>query len=255
MNVVAESLAHLRFQESLKEFDQLRDDSRVMHERMRYVHEASRLLILDAYVSGQLSLILYVQTFFEEDEIGRFLKIPNARPEKPFASFVLHLNAVDVSGCQNRNDESMLIPVTEIVNSPQGNIPSIVRLYFVEHEPVQVRAGNVYFSIRKPSFHFFGGLPHREFGPIINERRNQFLDCDQPSIVEGAFKVVECVSNHQGNVIEGMNIDESVFKELTSGCRIGIDSSSVSIVQQRNSSFDVRDVLIGPLNLQARAVK
>lgn len=54
------------------------------------------------------------------------------------------------------------------MNAPDGGIPSVARLYLVNDECEEVRAGSVYVSLSQCALMFFDGFVDREFGPIVD---------------------------------------------------------------------------------------
>jgi hypothetical protein len=112
-----------------------------------------------------------------------------ASPESPegLATLVFHFNSINMASGQDGNKKPMFISDVQIVNGPNGEIPSLARLYRVEHEPKEIRAGNVYLSLREASFQLFDGLPDGKFGPIIDCSGNQPFDRLEPSIVQSAM--------------------------------------------------------------------
>ena len=222
-----------------------------MLQRLRYVHEITRIPIIDNYGSGKLALLFGVRPFADSNAIRRSLEVPisEARPALPF--FIFEFNSVDTPLRQDGNKKPMFISNVEIVDGPNGLIPSIARFYRVEHKPIQIRGGNIYASLRHPSFKFFNGLADREFCPIIDKGWNQSLDSLQPGIVEGAIEIVDSIPEHQRNIVEGRSIAEIVYQEFVSCMRINVDSGSVSFVKFGDAEFDVLDVLLGPVNLES----
>lgn len=243
------------FDEALEEYNRLQDYARVETQRLRYTHKASRLLILDAYLRGEFSLLLYMQALGKINAVGRSLKIPRSATGPNLACFVLHLDSTNVACRQNRNKKPVLISVVEIVNGPNGVIPSLARLYRVEHEPKEGRADSVYMSMRQKTFHFFDGLADGEFRPVINKRGSTLLDGFQPSIVESAFKVMDSITNHESEVIEGIDIAKSVCESLSSILRVNLNSTGISFIKRDDARFDVQDVFIGPINFQSSVSK
>lgn len=242
--------AEFRFDKCLKEFNSLQDDKRVMGERLRYIHEASRLLILDRYAGGKLSLLLYVQTLFKEDEVRRAMEIAGCMSRPDFSAFILHFNAANVALSQDGDEQAMFVSVVEIVNGPDGLIPSVMRLYDVNHQPEKMGTGHVYFSLRKPSLQLFNGFSYRKLGSIINQTGSEFFDGSKPRVIEGAFEVVNRISDHQTDVIERTLVGKVMLDYFASGLRVNLNNSGIGCVKKFDAPFDVSDVLIGPLNLE-----
>lgn len=253
--VISQSSSEFRFQEALEEFNRFKDDARMKSERLGYVHEASRLPILDAYLRGELALLLHVYPFFKVDAIGRPLELAHPETGEGLPFFILHLNSVNMAFSQNGDKQPMFVSVVEIVNGPDGIIPSFARLYCVEHEPEEFRGGSVYFNMSQKTFQFFHAFADGEFRPVILKGRNDSLDGLQPRIVEGGFKVMNSIPNHECEIVEGFRIAKSVGESLSSVLWVNLNNSGVSFIKRSDAPFDIADMFIGPLNFEASVMK
>jgi hypothetical protein len=70
-------------------------------------------------------------------------------------------------------------------------------------------------------------------------------------IVEGASEVVDSISNHEGEIIENGDIIKSMYQSLCTILRVNLNDSGISLMKRKDASFDVANVYIGPINLQA----
>ncbi len=249
--VKSQQSSALRFQEALKEFNSIRDDAQVKGERLRYVHEASRLLILDAYLRGELALLCDVKAARKVDAIGGSLEPSKSESVVSLTSFVLHLNSINMARSQHGNKKPVFVSVVEIVNGPDGVIPSLARLYRVNHKSEEIRAGFVYFSMLQKTLYLFDALADGELCPIVNEGGSELCNCAQPSIVEGAFEIVDSISNHKSEIIEGCDITKRVGESLSSVLRVNLNNGGISFVKRGDAPFDIGDMLIGPLNFDS----
>ena len=245
----SQSASVIRFEEALERLKNTNDNLRISEQRARQIHNASRLRVFDSYASGELALILHVQPALKEDAIRGPLEITNTAPWPEFTSFILYINSLNMRLTEDGNHQPMFVSVVEIVNGPNGNIPSLVRLYCVQQKPVKPIAYDVYFSLRKVSFQFLGGLPHRKLSPIIDERGGDLFNHFQPNVVESAFQIVDSISDAQRDIVEAIGFTEGIGNKLAASLRINLNNSGVCCIQNVNSAFDVRDVVIGPLYL------
>jgi len=126
--VNVDSSTHLPLQESLKNLHDAENDMRVLHERVRYVHIASRLLILDGYRRGEFSFLVYVEALPEKDLVGGALEVASTAAVMDFSRFVLHFNSVDIPVCQDGEKQPMFVSIVETVNDPNTVIRSLARL-------------------------------------------------------------------------------------------------------------------------------
>jgi hypothetical protein len=238
-------------QESLERLHNQQNVAKIHIQRLRYVHEASRLNILDSYMSGELSLLCDVRAFYKVDYVGRSLKISSSESGEFFADFILYLNSINIPLREYGDQQSMFVSIVEIVNGPNGVIPSLARLYVVNHEIEQTPTSGVYVSLFQHTLKFFEGFANGKFSPIIDVSGNQLLNRLQPRIVEGASEVVDSISNHEGEIIENGDIIKSMYQSLCTILRVNLNDSGISLMKRKDASFDVANVYIGPINLQA----
>jgi hypothetical protein len=249
--VVCKSSSQFDFQKALKEFDDFSDRMRVAGKRFRYVHKASRVLILDSYLRGELALFFHVQPAFKLDDVRGNLKISGGAVSRPsFAVLVNHANAVNMSSRKNGEKQPMFVSYVKNVNGPNSLVPSIARLYRVDHQTEEIGAGSVYLSLHKRTFKLIDGLAHGKFRPITDESGKQLFDGLEPSIVEGAIKIVDGIAEHQSYFTESGRIAEIVNENFATSFRINLDSRMASFVKRDDAIFDIEDVLIGPVNFE-----
>lgn len=246
----SQSPTELRLQETLERLHDANNCARVRDEGLRYVHEASRLLILDGYIRGELAMFLHVQAFPEDNVVNKVgLKLASAETGPQLASFILYLNSLNVALGESGNKQPMFVSVVEIVNGPDGVIPSLARLYCVKHKAVELGAENVYFGLRKIAFYFLDGFPDREFSPIILKGGGEPFNRLEPCIVESALQIVDGIPHDNGDIIKCLSIGEPMFKDFTAKCRVNLNSRSVAAFQLSKARFDILDVCIGPFKL------
>src|SRR5579872_1558677 len=101
--------------------------------------------ILEHYSKRHLSLILYVPAGRNGDVIGRVLSGSHREPWSEFAPLVLRYDSINGRVVNCRNEQAVFVANVELVNGPDGPIPSLVRLYLVHHQVEQMGTGRVYF--------------------------------------------------------------------------------------------------------------
>jgi hypothetical protein len=74
MATIAHPSVSLGCKEALERLHNANEKAIVHNERLRYLHEASKLSILDNYVDGKLSLLYEVEARLQIDDIGGFWK-------------------------------------------------------------------------------------------------------------------------------------------------------------------------------------
>jgi hypothetical protein len=251
--MVWESIS-LDLQETLERVDDTKNRSRVLDERIRYAHEASRLLILDAYVSGQLAFICDVNAWGEVNAIGRSSEIADAKPRLTSPRFILHFNSLNMPLCENREKKPMFVTIVKAVHGPKGVIPSLARLYFVDHEGIESGAGSIYVSLFQHTLYLFYGLMNGKFGTVINVRGSEALDCLQPSVINGAREVVNSVSDQESQVVK-CGIFQNIFDSVCSKLRVNLDAASCTLLKACDAPLDAPNVYIGPVHFGSRLSK
>jgi len=161
---------------------------------------------------------------------------------------LIHYHDIRNEGVREYGDEqAMFISNIEIVNGPNGIIPSTVRLYCV-HDEIEESRGALYTSFLKPTFYLFSALANRHFCPIINESRRDLFDSLKPDIIKGTIQIVNCVPNEQRQIIERSGITEIVRQDFTTRLRVNIDSGYIRFVQESNARLNIVDMCMGPLD-------
>jgi hypothetical protein len=244
-------LASVVFDKALEEFNNLRDKDRVANQCVRYIHEAFRFDILNSYLRGELSLFFYVQAALEVDGIRPPLEVPVSDGGFNSSAFILHLHSADAPGCKNWNEKSMFVPLVKIVNLPDRVIPSVARLYLIEHKTEERWMESVYIGLSKRAFYFFDVLMHGEFCPVIDERGSKSSNGLQPSVVKCALKVVDGVSDHESEIVDSLSIAKRVYKSLSSMLWVNLNRTGVSFVKRDDACFDILDVIVGPFNFES----
>ena len=244
-NQISESL---RLQEALERLNDAKNRSRIFDQRIRYAHEASRLLIIDAYVSGELSILCEIQALCKIDDIRRPLKSADSPSRCGFAQLILHLNSLNMPLCENWKEQPMFVSVVETVHGPDGVIPSLARLYLVNHEIEESRTGSVYVSLSKLTLYFFDGFVDGELGAATDVGGHQPLNCLQPRVIESASQIVNSIANQKSQVIKS-GVLQNMFQSLCVELRVILDMNSCTVLKTGNSPFDIANVYIGPVYL------
>jgi hypothetical protein len=142
------------------------------------------------------------------------------------ARFILHLHAIDMPLSQEGDDKPVLVSVCKTVNGPNGCIPSLMRLYLINHKREESRAGSVYVSLSKIPLKFWGGFENREFSFVSDEGRNEPFDSLQPCVVQSAVEVMDGISDHERQIVEESGV-YSVYKALCSMFRVNLSNSGI----------------------------
>src|SRR5665213_2004542 len=189
-----------RLNESLKRLHDFDNEARVYRERAIYARSIVDQSIVERYVKREISLIFDVQIVKEIDIVGRGLGGSPSPPSMNGSTLILQFDALDGCKREERNQEPMLVPLVENVNGPNGKIPSVVRLYFINDEPIKPLTGRVYYSPAQRSFKSIVSGIDGKFGMFSNGRGDKFRDGFDPRIIQSAIEVVSGVPNQQCNI-------------------------------------------------------
>jgi hypothetical protein len=90
-----------------------------------------------------------------------------------------------------------------------------------------------------------------ELGGIGNLVRQKPENCAVPSEVKSATQVMDCVPGNQGQLIQGSSEFWDFVHHELSTVRVILDCGSATILQSDVSRCKLRDVFLGPINLEA----
>lgn len=201
-----------------------------------------RSLVKD-YRNGDLALILKLGPARNREPMGaRLSRSPRKACDIPM--LILYFQAMQERDIQHWNQEPMFVRSVQYVNGPNGIIPSTVRLYIGDYEVVKGGTSHVYLSLFERIFQKLTGRINREavlFG-------NGYIALDHgsnPSVVEGASHVVNCVADYQSQTVNDIfSFSKAIHDEL--GLSILMEPRTILIGQSGNNSLEVADMLVGP---------
>lgn len=71
-----------------------------------------------------------------------------------------------------------------------------------------------------------------------------------PGKIERTPKIVDCISDHQGDVVDTLSeLRHRVYEVLVASLEVFPDDSSATVFQKDDSNIQLRDMFIGPFNL------
>jgi len=164
---------------------------------------------------------------------------------------VFQFHVINEHEIQDHDKQAVFIVNVEPVNGPQIGVPSFVRFHAIDHEAKQA-ASIRYFS-------FFGenrfkclpfGLERKIEEPGLEGGRVQSRVGVTPCDIKSALEIMDCVSNHQGEVSADFPVTNSVIEKLLPRLRIDVQSQLVSISRGKESLLNISDVLVGPFDFQ-----
>ena len=141
----------------------------------------------------------------------------------------------------------MLVSVVEIVKGPNGAVASVARLYAIDYETEESRAGGVYGSLSQNTLNFFDGLVNRELSPIIDVLGDQLLNGLEPGIVKGTPQVMNSIAHHEREVIENSDV-QSMRESLCTVLRVELNNGSAGFMKSADACFDIANVCVSPVD-------
>ena len=249
-------LASDRLNESLKRLDNLHNVAQANGERVLYSRSVLKYSFVDCYAEKELSLILNAQIGGEGNAVRRGLVGAPGIPSMNDTMLVLQLDATDISVRGEGNQEAVFVSFIENVNGPNKKIPSTVRAYLVKHQIEKPRAGDVRFSPAQGSFKSFMGGINGKLREVAEGGGCSSFNGFNPSIVEGAFEVVDSIANQQRDSgKELLSVCDIVNDSLIGKLRVNIDSRHVTVWQVGEPFFQFTDMLVGPFDFCSGVAK
>jgi hypothetical protein len=150
---------------------------------------------------------------------------------------------------QDWKQEPVFVEDVEIVQGPEGAIPSLVRFYGIHDEVGDCFGGLMYQSAFDGSYKFIPGFSKWESSEVIvtsQPTKNNLVNCN----IKRSLEIMEGISNDESNVI-GKRLSLLEMKNVISALRVvlNVDSVEIGCLEGQNASVKVRDVLVGPFDL------
>jgi hypothetical protein len=111
-----------------------------------------------------------------------------------FSALIFHLNAVNGSVFDDRQEKAMFVIDVQTVNRPDGFIPSVVGLYLAKDKIEKGGGGAVYFNPAKRSFNLVSYREDGEFSLVVDARRAELGQNRHPCVIESAVEIVNSIS-------------------------------------------------------------
>jgi hypothetical protein len=154
---------------------------------------------------------------------------------------------------QHWDEKLMLVSVVHLTEGVQDRVSSRVGFYCVEYQKEEFGGKLPFFQgTLQPRFYFLPFL--KDWKPSVIRRYP--ITSDNRLVVhqvESASEVVKSISNRESNLIGGEQIPPEINTEkVLSSLNIVINPKSVTVRQlaeNEQQAVNVRDVLVGPLNL------
>jgi hypothetical protein len=168
-------------------------------------------------------------------------------------AILFHLNVANRGIVDDWDEKPVLVPQVYNVHRPNGEIPSIVRLY-VAHEKIEkLGCGGVYLQLPQSNFKEIAGRKHRELGSIPITSGNEPLDGFKPHIIESALEIVDSIPDDYGQTIEGVSVlgaCKVALDVFESSVRVHMGLNCQSFFQAIDAPLKVRNVMVGSFDLE-----
>jgi hypothetical protein len=171
--------------------------------------------------------------------------IPNSNL---LASVVFRQNAVHRSDLHEWKQKPVFVSNVEVVEGPEGVIPSLVGFYDIHDEVSDLFGGLLYQSTIDCAYHTIPGFSKRESSVVVvaaKPSENDFVDRK----IQSAFEVVESIPDDKSKVIwKGLSgID---LHDIVSELAVRMDAESVRVHSKCNDHLvKIVDVMLGPFDL------
>jgi hypothetical protein len=169
--------------------------------------------------------------------------------DNPVVSLVFCAKTEDRSYLYDWKQKPVFVEDVDIMQGPQGVIPSSVRFYDIHDEVKDVFGGLLYQSAIDASYKFIPRFKEWKYSVIVVPSKSSKVDFVN-SKVQSALEVVRGISNDKSNVSwQGFSYIE--LDAIVSGLKILIGAKRVKITSSKSQDFRVKiiDVLLGPFNL------
>jgi hypothetical protein len=156
------------------------------------------------------------------------------------------------------DEEPVLVSDVEFVHGPNGKIPSTVRLYLAYGESGEVRSESAYLQVFKRRFKVIKGGMDRKLAPTPIPGGSQAAHRLKPCVIEGALKIMNGVPDYGREVFEALpilDVCEIALDEFVSTVRIYMSLTDKSFFQAVDATFNIRDVFVGPFDLETCTFK
>ena len=168
-----------------------------------------------------------------------------------FTACISNRDSTDMPCRVKSEKEDMLVRDVDIVKRPSGGIvPTLVWLNLAHNALKERIASGIYLNPVKGSFDFLSGFPNRELGSVGKLVGETPANCGVPCEVHSGPQIVKGISDNQGQIIQTVSkVWDFMFQRLPA-VRTVLDCGSATIFEHVDSGVHIRDMFLGPLNLE-----
>lgn len=150
----------------------------------------------------------------------------------------------------------MFVHNVHLMKRAKIEVPSVVRFYIAENEIKESGTGGINAALGQRIFKLINGRVYGKFGAQCIGG-DSYIDGLKPRIIQSGLKVVDSIPDDTCNLWQIAESGQAVMDALNSGLTVNLNSASLTLWASNEvySLPNLRDVLIGPVDLQARISK
>jgi len=209
---------------------------------------AEEISFAEEYSKGRLSIVCYMELGGSGDRF-KFPTIADykSRINDFIIVVIVCAHTSQLSDRNNWDQKPMLVNDIQLVETPQGVVPSFVWLNYIDEQVENVLPGHLYFSTIDGYYNLTSSITDREIGIPVRDIPGKGNDLPDHN-VQGGPQVVNNVTNNQRNLTwKGIGIER---QDITP-TRVIVDMQTVevSFKECNKTSLKLLDVLVGPFDL------
>jgi hypothetical protein len=192
--------------------------------------------LIEQYQQGRITLVCDLDISVANASVNRRSASGDgpSSDTKLLASLVFSANIVNSSDLYDWKQKPVLVENVEIVQGPDGVIPSLVRFYDIHDEVTDCFGGLGYYSGIYGGCKFIPGFSNRKSSVVIpspEPAKNYTVD----GKIERCLEIVEGISNHKREIVwKGLHYLD--VKQIISSLRIMLDTETVRITREDSKS-------------------
>ena len=199
------------------------------------------------YTEGKLSVVCHVKWVrrpygVKDTSASNAEQIVN---NVDLAVVVLQAHTEQLTVLDAWNEQPMLVDVVRLAERPEVAVPSLVRLYHVKDDGLQIEGGLLYFSQRNGLSKLVPRLVHRKVRPLVTIPDNL-----AGNVVQRSAQVVDGIANVQSDG-RWKRLGDAETKLIFSKLRFVLHEQFMDARPciHLDEGLQVLDVLSGPSNL------
>jgi hypothetical protein len=230
--------------------DDAKDKLRKLMDSWNDSLSVKKLSFAEEYIKGRLSVVCYVSLGTKSDKVNASPVANSDRThEDRVAVSVFSSNVGKLRNRYNWDQKSVFVEIVKFAESPDGEIPGLVRLYIVNDNIRGVRRGLLYRSLIDGIYKIVPSFVHGECGPtVVYPGVTNYCSND---MIQRGSEVVNGIADDERNLVR-QPPDGSEPENVLSGLRLYIDAETIEVGFQEGGQAGLKlmDVAYGPFDLQ-----